>query len=326
MEIKIPYYQDNTRISNSAIGWFLKGGPQYLRDMLDGKEEGIKGTYLDRGTMIHAYILQPEEFWKEYKVLDFTNPQSKQQQTFAEEYVNNLSIDEEKRLIESYKKAYATKETDAKVLLKAVSLQRNLQGYIEYLEEGKTKKVITWSDLSMLKEIKSNIQNHKLANKLIYGQKDVEEHNEFHINWLWCENFMEQANVKCKSLIDRVIIDHNKKEITLIDLKTTSDVYNFRHSLDEFQYVRQMQFYIYALESYMLEEYSTIGEYTFKVYIIAIQTNKGYPIRVFKISPTELSEQYQTISNALSKISWHIEHNLWDHTREYYEGDGSETI
>ena len=39
MEIIIPYYEDNTRISNSAIGWFLNKGPQYLRDMLDNKEE-----------------------------------------------------------------------------------------------------------------------------------------------------------------------------------------------------------------------------------------------------------------------------------------------
>ena len=35
MNIEIPYYEDNTRISNSAIGWFLKKGPRYLRYMLD---------------------------------------------------------------------------------------------------------------------------------------------------------------------------------------------------------------------------------------------------------------------------------------------------
>ena len=27
MDISIPYYEDNTRISNSNIGWFLKKGP-----------------------------------------------------------------------------------------------------------------------------------------------------------------------------------------------------------------------------------------------------------------------------------------------------------
>lgn len=48
MKIEIPYYEDNTRISNSAIGWFLKKGPRYLKDMLDGKEEGISGKFLKK--------------------------------------------------------------------------------------------------------------------------------------------------------------------------------------------------------------------------------------------------------------------------------------
>ena len=50
MIIDIDYYSDNTRISNSAIGWFLNKGPQYLRDMLDNKEEGLSGKFLERGT------------------------------------------------------------------------------------------------------------------------------------------------------------------------------------------------------------------------------------------------------------------------------------
>lgn len=45
-----------------AIGWFLKKGPRFYRDMIDGKEEGLKLPQLERGTMIHEYILQPEDF------------------------------------------------------------------------------------------------------------------------------------------------------------------------------------------------------------------------------------------------------------------------
>ena len=40
MKIEIPYYEDNTRISNSAIGWFLKKGPRYL-EMAEGYVTGI---------------------------------------------------------------------------------------------------------------------------------------------------------------------------------------------------------------------------------------------------------------------------------------------
>lgn len=39
MIIDCEYYSDNTRISNSAIGWFLKKGPRFYRDMIDGKRK-----------------------------------------------------------------------------------------------------------------------------------------------------------------------------------------------------------------------------------------------------------------------------------------------
>ena len=41
MDITVPYYEDNSRISNSNITWFLKRGPRYLNDMLQGKGEGL---------------------------------------------------------------------------------------------------------------------------------------------------------------------------------------------------------------------------------------------------------------------------------------------
>ena len=93
MIIDKPYYEDNTRISNSAIGWFLKKGPRFYRDMIDGKEEGLKLPQLERGTMIHEYILQPEEFWKDYEILDFEVPKVKQQRDLCEYYSSHKLTD-----------------------------------------------------------------------------------------------------------------------------------------------------------------------------------------------------------------------------------------
>lgn len=104
MNIEIPYYEDNTRISNSAIGWFLKKGPRYLRDMLDGKEEGMSAKFLEKGTMIHEYILQPEEFWKDYEILDFEVPKVKQQRDLCEYYSSHKLTDPQQMMINYYQK------------------------------------------------------------------------------------------------------------------------------------------------------------------------------------------------------------------------------
>ena len=44
-------------------------GPLYFRNMLDGKEEVLKLPQLEKVTMIHEYILQPDEFWNDYTIL-----------------------------------------------------------------------------------------------------------------------------------------------------------------------------------------------------------------------------------------------------------------
>lgn len=60
----------------------------------------------------------------------------------------------------------------------------------------------------------------------------------------------------------------------MIDLKTTSDVYNFKHSVEEFDYYRQIAFYLCAITWYMLNELNlNPDDYDFEAYIIAIQTN-----------------------------------------------------
>ena len=144
MKIEIPYYEDNTRISNSAIGWFLKKGPRYLKDMLDGKEEGISGKYLDKGTMIHMYLLQPDEFWDNYEVLDFVVPKVNQQKTLCIEYVQELVVnpleDTDKLLLKSYNKAYSNSKSDDKKLEELSKLLKHSQNILYTLSSKRITK------------------------------------------------------------------------------------------------------------------------------------------------------------------------------------------
>ena len=323
MKIDIDYYSDNTRISNSAIGWFLKKGPRYLKDMLDGKEEGISAKYLDKGTMIHMYLLQPEEFWSNYMIIDYEKPKTAQQLAFCEAYFSSTEIVEEDKLINAYKASYSGNNMSKDAMLKkAKELQLKFAEYIEFLDKNQTYTVISFVDLNMLKNIKKNIDSHIKANELLTDQPGVECHNEFHINWE-----AEKQGVSCKSLLDRVKIDHANKKITLIDLKTTADVYNFKHSVEEYDYYRQIAFYILALTWYMKDQGYDIEDYDIEAYIVAIQSNGNYEVRVFNmLNEKELLARKDLIADTLTEISYHYQTGNWDHTREYYENDGTETL
>lgn len=323
MKIEIPYYEDNTRISNSAIGWFLKKGPRYLKDMLDGKEEGISAKYLDKGTMIHMYLLQPEEFWSNYMIIDYEKPKTAQQLAFCEAYFSSTEIVEEDKLINAYKASYSGNNMSKDAMLKkAKELQLKFAEYIEFLDKNQTYTVISFVDLNMLKNIKKNIDSHIKANELLTDQPGVECHNEFHINWE-----AEKQGVSCKSLLDRVKIDHANKKITLIDLKTTADVYNFKHSVEEYDYYRQIAFYILALTWYMKDQGYDIEDYDIEAYIVAIQSNGNNEVRVFNmLNEKELLARKDLIADTLTEISYHYQTGNWDHTREYYENNGTETL
>lgn len=330
MDISIPYYEDLTRISNSNIGWFLKKGPKYLKEMLDGKE-GLKASFLDKGTMIHEYILQPEEFWKDYIILDFAVPKVKQQKDLLEFYSTARLVDpfasEDDILIMSYEAAYNNNKSKEKKIQEAKELVELYQNYIEYFRNKDSKKVISFADLNMLKAIKKNMEDHKKANELLFNYPETfEVHNEFHINWEY-PNASTLGDLPCKSLLDRVMIDHTNKKIILVDIKTTADVYNFKHSIEEFDYCRQLAYYWLAIHWYFKNELKlNIEEYEYETYIIAVQSHDGYEVRVFKFNPKTVEERLVAIDYAIKRIAWHKDNNLWDHMKEYYDEDGAEII
>lgn len=330
MDISIPYYEDLTRISNSNIGWFLKKGPKYLKEMLDGKE-GLKASFLDKGTMIHEYILQPEEFWKDYIILDFAVPKVKQQKDLLEFYANAKIVDplasEDDILLMSYNSAYSNNKSIDKRIQEAKELVELYQNYIEYFKNKDSKKVISFADLNMLKTIKKNMEDHKKANELLFNYPETfEVHNEFHINWEY-PNASSLGDLPCKSLLDRVMIDHTNKKIILVDIKTTADVYNFKHSVEEFDYCRQLAYYWLAIHWYFKNELKlNIEEYEYETYIIAVQSHDGYEVRVFKFNPKTVEERLVAIDYAIKRIAWHKDNNLWNHMKEYYDEDGAEII
>lgn len=345
MDISKPYYSDFDRISNSNIGWFLKKGPSYLHKMLTDPPPEEKNPVLERGTMIHMYILQPEEFQKTYVVWDKSRPSSVQQEKFCQALANSVEIEPNKAVLSAYKEAYSTAgKSDDKMLSEGLKIASTLKDYIVFLKEKDERTMIGPWDIKMLEKIKHNIDSHKLARVLLSpegkthtlnGDVVCSIHNEFHINWEY-EELVETSGsskspniiqVHCKSLLDRIIFNFDTKVCTIIDLKTTQKLWNFEESMNQYDYVRQLCYYMHAAKWYLKEECSQdVTDWDFKFYIIGIDTTGSYDIRVFEIQFETVLSHSEVIHTALYEIFWHQLTNKWDHSRAYYEGDGSETL
>ena len=114
--------------------------------------------------------------------------------------------------------------------------------------------------------------------------------------------------------------------IKLVDIKTTISTTDFLKSFEEYDYARQLCFYWSALYWYFKNELGIdIEEYSPETYIIAIQ-NSNSAVRVFRIDEDVILSKQNKIINTISEILWHKENDKWDYKRQYYEGDGAESL
>ena len=346
MQIDTPYYEDLTRISNSNIGWFLQKGPAYLHKMLTNPPPEEKNPVLERGTMIHEYILQPEEFQKDYVVWDKSRPTSAQQEKFCQALANTLEIEPDKAVLSAYKEAYSTAgKSDDKMLSEGSKIASTLKDYIAFLKTNDGRIMISPWDYQMLKKIKNEIIAHKLAANIIWptnsrvrmgmeefipetgdpGIQPIRNYHEFHINWTYYVKMA--AGVECKSLLDGLTLDFKNKKAIIYDLKTTQKLWHFEDSINQYDYCRQLCYYTMAVKWYLKNEYGDDPDkWDFFYYIIGIDTTGSYEIRVFEVEPYMVDSRALSIHNAITDIGWHQMNNKWDHSREYYEGDGSEEL
>ena len=354
MDTKIPYYEDLTRISNSNIGWFLQKGPAYLHKMLTDPPPEEKNPVLERGSLIHMYILQPEEFLKTYVVWDKSRPTSAQQEKFCQALANTIEIEPNKAILSAYKEAYSTAgKSEDKMLSEGLKIASTLKDYIDFLKANDGRIMITPWDVKMLEKIKQNIQSHKLACKIIWplgkykvGPElvgyhgdgiDTNAYHEFHINWEYSisykvdigQNETEKGlyKVKCKSLLDGLTLDFKNKKAIIYDLKTTQKLWHFEDSINQYDYLRQLCYYKQAVLWYLENEHKEDPlTWDFEFYIIGIDTTGSYEIRTFYIDEYAVNSRLSVIHDTLDKIAWHQSTGKWDHSREYYEGNGSETL
>ena len=335
-EYDIPYYEDSSRISNSAIGWFLNKGPAYFRRMLDGKENGLDLPQLRKGTMIHEFLLQPEQFWDDYMLFVGEKPKSAQAQKFCENLINTVEIELNKQLSEAYRKSYSiVGKSEDKILSEALKISIE---YKDYIEAIKSKKIlISQYDLDQLMKIQNNVEEHKLAKQLLQKAGDysnIHVYHEFQINWdYWVEDKLNHGAltpIACKSLLDSCTFNFDTKTCTIMDIKTTAKLWHFEDSMKEFDYCRQLCFYKEAVYWYMknvlkLSE-DEINEWKFEYYIVAIDTTGSNEIRVFKLSTYQVSSREVVIHDFMLNWFWHTITKEYDHSRAYYVGDGSETL
>lgn len=314
-------------ISNSSLN-ILEVSPRKFIKFYNQKLEEEKEIYFKQGSAIHCYILEPNEFNERFKFLEYNTPNSPNKKQFVEAYLKAKGKEDIKITI-AYKVSYTT-TSDEIALTKGKELKKELKNYFKYLEyENNGISVFPFYFKSLLENIKIELERNNKARELLFTKEtdlnDIHIYNELPIFW---KTGIEGTEHDCKAMIDRVIIDRDKKVIKLVDLKTTNKITEFvNKSFYEYHYDRQLAYYSVAIMKFFKNEFpeDNIEDYTIEHYIVAVSKDNEPESKVLKLSEKVVLNAANQIKKLLERAHWHFTNNKWEYSVEQYT-DGYEII
>jgi len=316
-------YDKIDAVRNSDLGWFQMSPALYKLKVLD-KPEKRETSFFSVGSAVHCKVLEPALYDKGYVVTSAQRPSNKQQVRFVENFLSGADagiedIDFLKK--DSFMIAYSTdKMSDAKMEQRAQEVYEAVKEYIDLKLEEDERTMLSEGQQEVVENCSLSVSQHKLANHILLDNSWAECLNEFTIEW-------EFKDMKCKSRLDRLIIDHNNKKIMLVDLKTTSKhLIDFPGEYKTFDYERELTFYSMAIAHYIFNERPDLKEYDPEFYIVAVETLPVHECEVFQISNEDIMQRGEKLKNLLDDLRWHYKNDKWKYKRSYYEGNQFEIL
>lgn len=321
MNLKSKRYEEET-ISNSGLGE-LEKSPQAYRKYKDEREEQETKSFFTLGSAVHCKALEPEEFDDRFVVLNIVDPSPMYKKFIDRLFKNHIQegvftklqgLPLASAIADAYSES-GFKWSQDKVVEK-FEKDDDLQGYWKALQKAYGKELLSGADERCMNACLEGIRQHTKASELIFGFPLSEVKNEFEIMWK-----KDGYDFICRSIIDRLIIDHQTKTIHIVDLKTTGKpVLQFSQSYSKYKYYRQLAYYRDSVKYYM-EEHG-LDDYVIDYYIVASETNGTGTTLVFK--PTEEDIEFGVLkyTQLLDRMKWHFDNEQWNYPMEYYLNDG----
>jgi len=319
--------------SSSSLKDFSLDRKKYYRKYILGEDVEDKDTQAaTTGRVVETLLLEPEEFDNRFYMSACSAAPTGLMLAFVEALYRftKEATDDEGNVTRTFedisKDAYV--ESGFKIKYDAViSKFVGSDAEIFYDEIRKVRSqnltVVTAEDVSNAEKIVEELRNNAVtkdvvnlmnsARYTIYNQLQVEGY--------------QLDNHQFKSMMDKVIVDHQEKTVQVYDLKCTWSVENF---LEEYYLYRRA--YIQALLYYkaaihFMNNTEDIRGYRVEPprFIVCDSTNYYNPL-IYTLSDKDLEDayngftyknrEYKGVATLIKDLKWAMENNVWNISRE----------
>lgn len=237
---------------------------------------------------------------------------------------NNLKLEDiSVALLQAAKEqGYGGDWPDKTILTKLTSEKCSL--YFDNIVQSNGKLLVNFNMFALSQQIVKKLKNDPFIKDKLTGQTK----DEYIIPQLVLQGVI--GGIKVKGMLDYVLIDPVAKTIKPKDVKTCRNVKEFIKSYVEYGYYLQGSFYS-ALLKQNYPDY-TIDNFEF----IVASTSLNEAPESFIMSGQDLyAGQYggdhrfgsvKGFEAIIEDYKWHLEHNSWDHKRNYYLSNGTNKL
>jgi len=313
----------------------LADGPQAYKASLEEKEFSLGLAF---GSVVDILLTCPDSFNTEFYVMAGDKPSSDMMIKFCEVYAET----------DDTQQAHAA--SGFKIGLNAVISKFQTEGksYYDSLLLGKGKRVIDAGMLFAANQAVSTLKANPFTRKYFVPEDGIEIQYQLPIIWkAWVTKLPpthpenpEEIELMFKGIIDLVRIDHKRKQIEIVDIKTGAE--GFWKAFWRYKLYLQGSMYYYGLDKVILEQKEFHGYSVQRTRFVYIDSNLYYPPVIYRMNIADIYHgrngyypkiyspkdsriaelKFKGYERLAAEMDWHIRNDMWDYSYDVYHSNG----
>lgn len=293
-------------------------------------QEQDASKYQNFGSIADKLLFERDDFFNEFYIIDFINP-SDNIKAIVDDIWENVKDEEDPGTLENYNMAIFDKAKEinwGQSWKPETLLDKVIKQGKEYFEKLKTTQhliLITQEEYAEADRIVEMLKHHLFTEHLFVPM----DKNDSIERLYQAPFYAEIDGYQYKALLDYVVINHEDKVITPIDLKIMGQ--------DKFTY--DFKYYRYYLQAAL---YSDVLQYNYPDYkienfqfLIARRSNISNPLR-YTCTDVDLAvgafgghyrrQPVKGYKQLTKEYIWHKQHDKWGDAKEIYDSEGVITL
>lgn len=325
--------------SSSSLKEFSVNRKKYHKKYIlneNVEEEDSKASVT--GRIVETLLLEPEEFDNRFYMSVCLNAPTGMMLDFVEALCKYTlaATDEDGNVSRTFEEMAKDAYVDSGYKIKFEAVIGKFQGsdaeiYYNELRTVKSKglTVVTAEDVTnaekIVTELKTNFVTADVVSLINSARYTI--HNQFQI-----EGYSVDGHL-FKSMMDKVVIDHNERTIQVYDLKCTWSVENFyeEYYLYRRAYIQALLYYKAAI--YIMNKTEELHGYRVEQpkFIVCDSTNYMNPL-IFTLNDRDIEDAYNGfehkgrvypgVKQLIEDLKWAIENDTWNISRDNYLNNG----